>query len=103
MDARAAPDPGELAALEARLRVELPGEYRFFLLQVGRGAAGIFPVRHVDGQWRWEGDGAGLTNLDTLEQPVPYIDAYDPAGGLPPEPDKEDYASIEEYNAADEA
>ncbi|MEV4691484.1 SMI1/KNR4 family protein [Micromonospora echinospora] len=41
----------ELAGLESQLDVELPAEYRSFLLQVSRGGAGpaygLFPVQRV--------------------------------------------------------
>ena len=56
----------ELDAAEAQFRVELPQEYRSFLLQVGAGGAGphygIFPLLESQGQWRWEGDGAEMTS-----------------------------------------
>jgi hypothetical protein len=97
----------ELAELEAQLRVELPGEYRSFLLQAGSGGAGpgygLFPVRRVDGRWRWEGDGADLIDLDTLDQPFPHIEAFNPADGLGPPPDEADYESEQEFNAAEDA
>ena len=96
----------ELAEVEARLRVELPGEYRSFLLEAGRGGAGpaygLFPLRRVDGQWQWEGDGASLTDMDTLSQPFPHTEAFNPASRLPDPPDEEDYDSEEDFNAAED-
>ncbi|MFS1299756.1 SMI1/KNR4 family protein [Streptosporangium longisporum] len=97
----------ELAEVEAQLRTELPGEYRSFLLQAGRGGAGpaygLFPVRRVDGRWKWEGDGADLTDVDTLDQPFPHIEAFNPADALPPPPDEEAFDSAEEFTAAEDA
>jgi SMI1 / KNR4 family (SUKH-1) len=97
----------ELAAVESQVRVELPGEYRSFLLQVGRGGAGpgygLFPLRCVDGRWRWEGDGADLTDLDALAQPFPHVEAFNLADGLPDPPDEDDYDSEEALNAAEHA
>ncbi|MGW0706020.1 SMI1/KNR4 family protein [Streptomyces sp. NPDC002643] len=66
---------GALAELETQLGVRLPEEYRTFLTEVGAGGAGpsygVFPARRVDGAWRWEGDGADLTDLTLLAEPFP--------------------------------
>ncbi|RJL22585.1 SMI1/KNR4 family protein [Bailinhaonella thermotolerans] len=100
-------EPGELAEVEARLGVELPGEYRSFLLEVSRGGAGpaygLFPIRRVDGRWRWIGDGADLTDLDSLGRPFPHTEAFNPADGLPEPPDEADFDSPEDFEAAEEA
>jgi hypothetical protein len=97
----------ELAEVESQLQVRLPGEYRDFLLHVSRGGAGpaygLFPLRRIDGQWRWDGDGAELTQLPTLTQPFPYAKAFNPADGLPEFPDEEGFASMEEFDDAAEA
>jgi len=77
----------ELAELESQLRIELPAEYRSFLLEVSRGGAGpaygLFALRRVDCRWEWEGDGADITDLETLAQPFPHTEAVNPADDLP--------------------
>jgi hypothetical protein len=97
----------ELADLEAQLGVELPDEYRAFLLQVSRGgtgpAYGLFPLHRADGRWQWSGDGAELTDLETLSQPFPHTDAFNPADGLPDPPDEDDFDSEEAFNEAEDA
>lgn len=97
----------DLADLEAHLRIELPGEYRSFLQQAGSGGAGpaygLFPVRRMNGRWRWEGDGADLTDLDRLDQPFPHVEVFNPADGLPSPPDEADFDSVEEFNEAEDA
>ncbi|MEU4558961.1 SMI1/KNR4 family protein [Actinoplanes sp. NPDC023936] len=83
----------ELADLEAQLGIELPGEYRSFLRDVSRGGAGpaygLFPLRRTDDGWKWEGDGADLTDQGTLASPFPHTEAFNPADGLPERPDEE--------------
>ncbi|MEU8265373.1 SMI1/KNR4 family protein [Micromonospora sp. NPDC048999] len=97
----------ELAELESQLDVELPAEYRSFLVQVSRGstgpAYGLFPVHRVDGRWRWEGDGADLTDLETLSQPFPHTDAFNPADDLPDPPDEADFDSEDKFYEAEDA
>lgn len=98
--------PADLADLEDQLQVDLPDDYRSFLLQAGRGGAGpaygLFPVRRINGRWQWEGDGADLTGLDTLSQPFPHVAAFNPAEGLPEPPAPADFTSPEAYEAAEE-
>ncbi|MEV0328677.1 SMI1/KNR4 family protein [Micromonospora echinospora] len=97
----------ELAELEGRLRLELPAEYRSFLLTAGRGGAGpaygLFPLRRTGPGWRWEGDGADLTDLDTLDQPFAHTEAFNPADDLPPQPDEDDFDSPDALEAAEDA
>ncbi|MEU5943402.1 hypothetical protein ABZ807_30535 [Micromonospora sp. NPDC047548] len=82
------------------------GADRPFLLQAGRGGAGptygLFPLRRVGGRWTWEGDGADLTCHDTLAQPFPHTEAFNPADGLPDQPDEDDYDSVEAFNEAED-
>ncbi|WP_433828444.1 SMI1/KNR4 family protein [Actinoplanes sp. CA-015351] len=90
----------ELAELEAQLGVELPGEYRSFLREVSRGGAGpaygLFPLRGVDGLWEWVGDGASLTAREALGRPFPHTEAFNPADGLPEQPDEEEGEDAED-------
>ncbi|MBG6136488.1 SMI1/KNR4 family protein [Longispora fulva] len=96
----------DLAELEAQLGVELPGEYRSFLLYCGRGGAGpaygLFPARRMGRRWEWEGDGADLTDLDQLSTPFEHVEAFNPADGLPEPPDEEAYDSEDAFNAAED-
>lgn len=97
----------ELAELESQLDVELPAEYRSFLLQVSRGGAGpaygLFPVHRIDGRWRWEGGGAELTDLKTLSRPFPHTEAFNPADDLPDPPGEADFDSENKFNEAEDA
>ncbi|MET9099378.1 SMI1/KNR4 family protein [Streptomyces antibioticus] len=102
----------QLTDLETQLGVRLPEQYRSFLCEVGAGGAGpaygVFPVRRVDGRWRWEGDGADLADLTLLSHPFPEH-GPDPdvvAALLAERPDEEEYEDIdafdEEYEAWEE-
>ncbi|AVH58174.1 MULTISPECIES: SMI1/KNR4 family protein [Streptomyces] len=99
----------QLADLEACMGVTLPEEYRGFLRHVGAGGAGpsygVFPVRLVQGRWRWEGDGADLADLSRLAEPFPREGA-DPEAVrelLAEQPEEEDFEEIEDFDDAMEA
>ncbi|MFJ4781309.1 SMI1/KNR4 family protein [Streptomyces sp. NPDC088762] len=101
--------PAELADLEGQMGVSLPGEYRDFLLRVGAGGAGpshgVYPVRLIQGRWRWEGDGADLADLSRLAEPFPREGA-DPEAVqllLSEQPEEDDFEDIEDFDDAIEA
>lgn len=101
--------PADVADLEGQIGAVLPEEYQAFLLQVGAGGAGpaygVFPVRRIQGRWRWEGDGAELADLSRLAEPFPRL-------GPDPDlvrtlweqrPEEEDFDEIEDFDDAIEA
>ncbi|MFF9914847.1 SMI1/KNR4 family protein [Streptomyces sp. NPDC013457] len=96
----------ELAELEAQMKVRLPAEFRSFLARVGAGGAGpaygVFPVRRVQGRWRWEGDGSELTDLTRLAEPFPE-QGPDPKlleELAAEQPEEEDFEETEEFDDA---
>ncbi|MFI5475703.1 SMI1/KNR4 family protein [Streptomyces cacaoi] len=99
----------ELTELEEQTGVRLPEEYRTFLLHVAAGGAGpaygLFPVRRVQGRWRWEGDGADLAEISMLAEPFPE-QGPDPKTLeelLAQRPEEEDFDEIENFDDAMEA
>lgn len=98
-----------LAELEAQVGVRLPDDYRSFLTIVGAGGAGpaygLFPVRRVQGRWRWEGDGADLADLSMLARPFPDHgpDPEDLDALLAVRPEEGDFDEIEDFDDAIEA
>ncbi|MBO0657195.1 SMI1/KNR4 family protein [Streptomyces triculaminicus] len=101
--------PAELADLEDQTGVSLPGEYRDFLLQVGAGGAGpsygVYPVRLIQGRWRWEGDGAELADLSRLAEPF-QREGADPEAVqllLSERPEEDGFEDIEDFDDAIEA
>jgi len=67
----------EVEAVEEQFGVELPRDYRTFLLEIGAGGAGpaygIFPLVKV-GTWGWDGEGSNLTR--ELKTPFPHTKAW---------------------------
>ncbi|MBP2579816.1 hypothetical protein J3A78_000294 [Streptomyces sp. PvR006] len=98
-----------LAELESQIGVRLPDDYRSFLTCVGAGGAGpaygLFPVRRVQGRWRWEGDGAELADLALLARPFPDRgpDSEDLDALLAVRPEEEDFEEIEDFDDAIQA
>jgi len=95
----------ELRELEGQLRVELPGEYRSFLLEVSRGGAGpwsglLAPYCEA-GRWRWE-DFVPV-ELEPLEQPFPHTSAFNPIDLLPPQPEEDSFESEDAWLLAQRA
>ncbi|MFJ4839373.1 SMI1/KNR4 family protein [Streptomyces sp. NPDC088746] len=99
----------ELAELEAQMGVRLPDDYRNFLTSVGAGGAGpaygLFPVRRIQGRWRWEGDGADLADLTMLARPFPAHgpDPEELEALLAVRPEEEEFEEIEDFDDAIEA
>ena len=98
---------GELSEIEAQLHVQLPGEYRSFLLHAGRGGAGpeygLFPLHKVDGRWEWDSECPELTDLDRLCEPFPHTEPFNPLDSIPAEPKKEDFEATEAFDSAVDA
>ncbi|WP_308285305.1 SMI1/KNR4 family protein [Actinoplanes hulinensis] len=76
----------ELAEVESQFGVDLPGEYRGFLLEAGRGGAGpgygLFPLRRVDGRWELDSDGGPSHDRESLIRPFGHIRGFNPLDGL---------------------
>ncbi|MFI9276229.1 SMI1/KNR4 family protein [Kitasatospora sp. NPDC052896] len=67
--------PADVAELEERIGVELPQEYRTFLLQVGAGGAGpgwgIYTAQLRPGYPLWSGHNADTADYSRLAEPFP--------------------------------
>jgi len=90
----------QVQALESQYGVQLPDEYRRFLLEVGAGGAGpsygLFPVVEEDGRWAWQGDGASLTGDLTVD--FPHTEAWgmedSPIWDSYPEDEEDDFDDL---------
>jgi hypothetical protein len=67
----------EVRQFEQKYHIELPGDYRDFLLRVGNGGAGVFPLgidseaySYDQAMERW------LTDDRVLDQPFPHSEAW---------------------------
>lgn len=93
----------ELHEIEAQLRVQLPNEYRSFLLEAGRGGAGPFygisPLRNVGGRWDWDSEFL-LTQLDRLGEPFPHTEAFNPLSLAPRRPRRDEFRSAQGFERA---
>ncbi|WP_194894914.1 SMI1/KNR4 family protein [Catenulispora pinisilvae] len=100
-----------LAEVESLLGVELPHDYRTFLLEVGAGGAGpaygLFPLQRVGevpGAWRWIGDGGETADPAVLAEPFPGpVDPTELAALVADQPDDEDYPTPADFDPAYEA
>ncbi|MFF3559455.1 SMI1/KNR4 family protein [Streptomyces sp. NPDC002574] len=96
----------EVADLEAWLDVELPEDYRSFLLQVGAGGAGpaygVFPVRREGSDcWRWNGDSPEELEPGMLAEPFPGgPDPEAAARILAEQPFQEQFEDLADLDAA---
>jgi hypothetical protein len=99
----------ELAEAESVLGIELPEDYRTFLVQVGAGGAGpaygLFPIQRAgEGSWQWVGDGADLTEPGLASVPFPGpVDAAALALILADRPEEEDFEDVEDFDPVYEA
>tara|TARA_Y100001934_G_scaffold243249_1_gene299684 strand:+ start:711 stop:1112 length:402 start_codon:yes stop_codon:yes gene_type:complete len=79
----------QITTFERRHKVDLPEEYRTFLLEVGRGGAGpaygLFNRGEVDDEFehtKWRANGSFVGNL---AKPFPHSKAWNDLSGQPAE------------------
>jgi len=95
----------ELSEIENQLRVRLPEEYRSFLLQCSRGGAGpyhgLFSLTKRESRWRWLDDDC-VNDLEHLDMLFPHTEAFNPADGLPEQPEEHSFDSTQAYIEAED-
>ena len=79
---------------EAKHRIQLPEDYRGFLIQLGNGGAGpfygIFKLGEMDDSFEYQNWKEDDGFLGVLSQPFPHAEAWNDLTGQPEETDNED-------------
>lgn len=100
----------DLANAETQFGVQLPDEYRSFLLQAGSGGAGpyygLWSLCKRNRRWQWSdelGAPSTMTDVTRLREPFPYTEAYNGMDLIPKEPKEEDFDTTEAFEVAEES